>query len=379
MGDSLMYSLLPLEAENLRIPLPLIGVLLSANRLIRLLSNLWASNLFERFGPRLPFLAASVLSLITTALYGLGWGFLLFLIARMLWGIAWSGLRQGGFVAIWRGDEASKGRLTGLLWGLVRLGSAVSVVAGGFVYDRFGFAPTIVLIASITALAIPLAVWLPWTHASVATSTPATFVRARFGDWRQHLNRPIHRWLIAAGACEHIAQGVILSTTSLFLAQRISAEGLRFGPLLGAGSLAGLMLGARWASDLLFAPLFGALSDRLGQANAAMGISIVYLLAVVGVVSLPIELAVVALLVNFLCAGGLYVTLTAAASGAANASTRPHLFIAAFTTGGDAGSALGPLLAFSLVTYVGFPLLYLAMGLLLVLVVWGYWRFRLEL
>ena len=43
MGDSLMYSILPLAAPGLGIPLPLVGVLLSANRLVRLLSNAWAS------------------------------------------------------------------------------------------------------------------------------------------------------------------------------------------------------------------------------------------------------------------------------------------------------------------------------------------------
>jgi hypothetical protein len=41
LGDSLMYSILPLEAANLGIGLSLVGVLLSANRFIRLLSNGW--------------------------------------------------------------------------------------------------------------------------------------------------------------------------------------------------------------------------------------------------------------------------------------------------------------------------------------------------
>ena len=73
MGDSLLYSLLPLEAERLGIALPLVGLLLSANRLVRLLSNTWMSAVFERLGPRLPFIVAAAFGLLTTVIYGLGW------------------------------------------------------------------------------------------------------------------------------------------------------------------------------------------------------------------------------------------------------------------------------------------------------------------
>ena len=55
LGDSFLYGNLPIEAENLGIALPLVGVLLSANRLVRLVSNAWASSIFEKFGPRKPF------------------------------------------------------------------------------------------------------------------------------------------------------------------------------------------------------------------------------------------------------------------------------------------------------------------------------------
>ena len=40
-GDSLLYGILPLAAAGLGIPLGLVGLLLSANRLVRLLSNTW--------------------------------------------------------------------------------------------------------------------------------------------------------------------------------------------------------------------------------------------------------------------------------------------------------------------------------------------------
>ena len=56
MGDSLMYSLLPLEAEALGIPIVYVGLLLSINRIVRLGSNAWAGIIFEKYGARLPFI-----------------------------------------------------------------------------------------------------------------------------------------------------------------------------------------------------------------------------------------------------------------------------------------------------------------------------------
>ena len=95
-GDSLLYGILPLAASGLGIPLGLVGLLLSANRLVRLISNTWASTLFERFGPRLPFIASAILGFLTALVYSASWGVVVFVLARMAWGIAWSGLRQGG-------------------------------------------------------------------------------------------------------------------------------------------------------------------------------------------------------------------------------------------------------------------------------------------
>src|SRR5690606_7209317 len=42
LGDALLYAVLPSQAARLGIPLALVGLLLSANRLIRLVTNSWA-------------------------------------------------------------------------------------------------------------------------------------------------------------------------------------------------------------------------------------------------------------------------------------------------------------------------------------------------
>lgn len=374
LGDSLLYSILPLEAENLGIPLTLVGVLLSVNRLIRLATNGWASLLFERWGPRSAFLFACCLGIASTALYGISRGFLLFLVARLLWGTAWSALRHGGYQAVWSGDVAHKGRLTGLLWGIIRLGSALAVLIGGFLYDRYGFVPTILFMVVASMLALPIAYLLRWpTTGPVAavqrqpTSAPApTGLLQRWRGWQQAvvaaLARPVPRWIIIAGGLQLLSSSVVISTSSLVLASLAGSE--QAISWLGVATVTGLLQGTRWLSDITVGPSLGYLSDRIGQANLAGGLILISLVNMIGLWQLPAILAIPCLLIVLLCDSGLTVTLNAAASGAAVHAERPHLYMGVYATATDLGSALGPLFALSLGQMIGFSTLYLSIGLL---------------
>ncbi|MCB0061605.1 MAG: MFS transporter, partial [Caldilineaceae bacterium] len=325
LGDSLMYGILPLEAVNLGISLPLVGVLLSANRLIRLISNGWASAIFARFGPQWPLIGATVVGLISTLLYGIGWGFALFLGARMLWGIAWSGLRQGGYQAVWYGGQSTKGRLTGLLWGIVRLGSATAVLGGGFLYDRYGYNTTIAVTATLTALAVPVALWLQWPAASHYAEKPSSSKgRAttkpqplQWSIWLDLLKTSLVRWLLGAGAIQQFLSGIVVSTTSIYLAERLQANenALLFG--IGIATITGLLQGVRWLSDITVGPTIGRISDQFGQARMALLLSLTAFFAIIGLATLTDFPALLALFLYFICDSGLNVTLSAAASGVA--------------------------------------------------------------
>jgi predicted MFS family arabinose efflux permease len=375
LGDSLLYTILPLEADNLGLSLAMVGVLLSANRLVRLATNGWASALFERWGPYRAFLAACVLGLLSTTLYGASRGFIVLLAARMMWGAAWSALRQGGYQAVWSGDSGSKGKLTGLLWGIVRLGSASSVILGGMLYDRFGFHVTLVMVAVVTAFAVPVAWVMPWPQGLSHTQVqPRRTSMAPVVGWRHDLafalNAPDRLWLTVAGGLQLLSSSVIIATSGLLLATLTTQEaGLNW---LGIGALTGLLQGARWLSDITFGPVLGYLSDRFGQPNTALGLSVIALCSIVGLTILPAGAAIYCLLIALLCDSGLSITLSAAASGAAIHTHRPHQFVGVFATSTDIGSALGPLVALSLGQVIGFPTMYIAIGSLCLLAIWRY-------
>jgi MFS family permease len=371
LGDSFLYGNLPIEAETLGIALPLVGVLLSANRLVRLVSNTWASSLFERFGPRKPFIASTVLALVTTALYGVGWGFMVFLLARMGWGIAWSALRQGGYQAVWTGGPYAKGRLMGLLWGMIRLGSAFSVLLGGYLRDLWGYRAGVLGVMGVSGLAIPVALSIRWpAEAQRIAASKQSF----WEGWKEALKTEKGRRLLLAGSLHTFFEGVLIATASLFLARRLGNFDLLSGWGIRIGTIAGLLLALRWTSDILFAPGIGWMSDRMGQLRSLIVLVCILVGSLMGAVSFTGPLLILCLAFLFVSSAGLHIILSALANGLSVHMERPHIYLGVYATAIDGGAALGPLLAYFFGALTGFASLYVvAGGVLAVAIFWYCW------
>ncbi len=363
MGDSLLYSLLPLAAPRLGIALPLVGVLLSANRLIRLGSNTPVSVLFARWGPRRPFLGATWLALVAVVLYGLAPGFGLFLLARLLWGIAWSGLRQGGYQMIWTGGERQRGRLMGLQWGVIRLGSAISVLVGGVLFDRYGYRAAVAVIALFVAMGLPLAWFLSWP--GEATRQVLRPLQQRRILWFHPPEGAPQRWVVVSGLAQSLLEAITVSTVALFLARHVSSG----WTLAYLGTASGVLLALRWLSNLVFAPGFGWLADRVGHSRTALGLAWGISLLAAAAFFLPGVGAVVALGGIFVGNAGLVVLLSAIANSLALRTRTPHVLVGTFTTAVDAGLAVGPLLAYAVAPSFSLGGLYLAAAGITLLVV----------
>ncbi|HEV2123313.1 MAG TPA: MFS transporter, partial [Chloroflexota bacterium] len=86
IGDSLLYAVLPSRYAEFGVPAHLLGVLLGANRLVRIVFNTLAGRLYARAGRAWPFFLGSVLATGTTALMAFLPGFWLLLGIRVVWG-----------------------------------------------------------------------------------------------------------------------------------------------------------------------------------------------------------------------------------------------------------------------------------------------------
>jgi MFS family permease len=264
----------------------------------------------------------------------------------------------------------------GLLWGLIRLGSALSVVAGGYLRDRYGYWAGILMVTGVTVLAIPVALAIRWPRdaEAILRQPPLNGKSSSLAGWRAALATGRGRPLLFAGFMDRVFEGVVISTTSLFLAGRFGTNELLSSLGIRVGTLAGLLLALRWMSDIVFGPTLGALSDKVGRLRALVTIAFVILMAVVGVVNLSGLLLLLCLAMMFVGSVGLTTTLSASANTVALQSERPHIFVGIFTTASDAGSALGPLLAYSLGVVLNLNALYILTGAILLIAILLYWR-----
>ena len=155
MGDSMLYGVLPSHLSEFGLTAGFgAGLILSANRWIRLISNTWAARIFTRFGLRKPFYFSVVLAITSTAAYGLFQGFWPLLLSRIAWGICFSIQLVSLYMIVLRENEQYRGRLMCLYNAIFRSGSLIAVLVGGVLVDLIGIKLSFLIISSIMFLFI---------------------------------------------------------------------------------------------------------------------------------------------------------------------------------------------------------------------------------
>lgn len=366
LGDALLYVVLPLHATALGLSNLQVGVLLSGNRFVRMVTNSGAAWLLRRLPPRLPYVGATALAALSTALYGVSAAFLPFLAARLLWGLTFSTTRLGGFLTVLGvAAETSRGRLLGVYRAIWRAGALAATVAGGILFEAYGFRTTMLLLAFVSLLALPFALW--GSPQQAESRAEVAVAPSELRPWWSRFRLPRLGQTAASGrllavnysafALAFVVRGVLIATLALYLRD---AFGDHFGPGGGFGvaAVAAWLVGLRWAAEIGLAAPLGALSDRLGRMRSAVGWAITAGVAILGLALAPmVALAVVAAAVLFVAASGLGATLDAAAGDLALPGERARV-ITVYADWSDLGAAFGPLLALTLADVLGLRLLY---------------------
>lgn len=411
LGDALLYAVLPSQAEALGIPLVLVGVLLSANRFVRFVTNSWAGAVYARRERHGPFFLAMVGATATTFAYATPWGFWPFLAARTLWGTCWSFLRLGQLLAVleWAGAD-ERGHWVGRAQAVSRIGTTFALVAGGYLTDRVGYTFTILLFGALTGVgaiiawrekerarhpvaesvragqhaplqASPHAQSAPPPGTGLASQHESSDASARAGHLSRQVSGATHlRKLlltyVAGFAQGFVTFGLVMGTLALLLVQRFGQEVEFLGAVTGVATLSGWLLGARWILEITLAPVSGRLSDLLGRRT-----TVVLGAVLQGVLLLALALASHAGGI-FLAACGLFaaavvfsVSLDATATDVA-AAGQPSVIMSRYSTAHDAGAALGPVIGYALSETVGLPIVYSGVAALLALIAgflaWGF-------
>ena len=354
IGDATLYTVLPTHAAEAGITLAAVGIILSANRVIRLFLNGPVGLAYDRSLRRRLFIPALFIGALSTAIYAATSGFWPLLAGRLLWGLAWSGIWVGGSTIILDvTSDDDRGRWTGAYQTWFFLGVALGAFLGGLLTDWQGYHTAMWIGALLTAIGGLIALFfLPETRYA-RQNTHDNPVGTGLSKW--HNNPGLRIAASIYGINRFVIAGVIAATIALLVQEQLGSEDL----LLGLATLTGLLTVSRTLISVLAAPISGSLSDRLGSRwKVTLGGLVI---GAIGMMLLSRGNQIVILLgiiMSAIAGGSLQALTTAIAGDSVNIAHRGRA-IGLLHTSGDLGSALAPPIAYALLPWIGLSGVYI--------------------
>lgn len=362
IGDAALYAVLPTHTVDAGVSVASVGILLSANRFVRLILNGPAGVAYDRWPRRRLFVLALFIGACSTAIYGLTQGLWPLLVGRLLWGLAWAGIWVGGNTIILDvARDDNRGRWVGIYQVSFFLGSASGSLLGGFLTDRLGYHSAMSIGAGLTLIgALVALIFLPETRglrqeAAEITASPRHSPHTSNLDGKAEFASATALY----SANRLVLAGIFSSTFGLFLLEQIGDQVHIAGRSLGIATLTGLGLGLSKFVSMASAPVVGGLSDRVGSrwriaaAGLAPGVAGFSLLAIGSPLTTLVGLPLTA--VTGGSNQGLSTALIGDLDGVGQRSRRLGLLF----TVGDLASAVGPPLAYALIPLLGIRGVYL--------------------
>ncbi len=371
MGDSLMYVVLPVAAVDFGIHEQFglgaafwIGLALSINRFIRLVSNALAASVYQRFGVRWPFVASIAVGALTTLAYGFGSGHVSLLVARAVWGVSYSHMRLAALLTAFEvGTSSMRGRLVGFFNSGQRLGSLVAATGGALLFQLTSREATFAILAGFGLVGVVIATRVPNLKPERIRPSGGG-LRSRLNLWDMAVSRlpesgrglrlPLLSISLMRFATTFAANGLAIATVAPYLAEFADDSGKVLGGSLAVVTLAGFLVGFRWLSDLGLGVPLGHLSDRMGRRTSiAWGMVAMFtLLAFIGALD-SLAGAIIGIPLLFLVAVGVNTALDAAIGEVSPDSARAAV-VGRYSTWLDLGAALGPFTGFLIADRIGF-------------------------
>lgn len=379
MGDVTLYTVLPTRFADAGIALGTVGIILSVNRFIRLITNNAIGWLFDRLpNRRIIFLSSLTLGALTTMLYAWSTSLPPLLLARLLWGLAWSGIWVGGNALVLEmAPESARGQWVGVFQMWFFFGSALASFTGGALTDVVGYRGALWLGAAISAFGALVAL-LALMQRRVEHRARMPLARSRTSLWSnvRAISPALWATVTAQGINRLAAAGIVSATLGLIV-QQTFGTGLHVGAWhIGIASLSGMLLGSRTLIGVVGAPLAGKLSDR---ARGRWGLLAFSLLAgALGTALLPVSQFIVLIFATIVSAlaYGATQALSTALLGDLSKKDEYGKNVGIYNTSGDLGSAIGPLVAYALLPITGLPVIYIVCsGVMLAMAVWA-WQFH---
>jgi MFS family permease len=361
LGDQMLYVFLPSHPAAAGITVASLGLVLSANRIVRLAANSLGGLLSDQLGRRRPYLLGMVLALVSTSGYLVSDSLWPLLLCRALWGIAFSLLSVGGVaIMLDHSTRADRGRTIGIFQSLLQCGTLLGLVLSGFLTDLLGYRGTLMIYAPLTAVGLGVAIWVLRDSALAHPRPESATVGASVGTLAA-LRGLDPRLLAPAYVCfvTHFAgSGVVMATLGIYL-KVLAAEPAAGSWLMPVASLTGILLAGRRLASMVMTPIAGHLLDRFGDRRmvAAAGVLVILAGFLVLVGGRGVSLVIAGVVLVAVGEGFSQPALVVWTGDGAP----PHLrgvVMGGLSTAGDLGAALGPLVGYALLEASGLRVAY---------------------
>jgi MFS family permease len=351
-----MYTVLPTHTLEAGITVAAVGILLSANRWIRLALNGPMGILYDRSNRRPFFVSALFIGATSTAIYAFTNGFWPLLIGRLLWGLSWAGIWVGGNTIILDITRLeNRGRWIGLYQIAFFLGAASGSIVGGALTDTVGYHNTMKIHAGLTLLGAVIAlIFLPETRGVIHPSKRLNSEQKVVSPVPQVSPSRIQLFSAIAlhGVNRIVMAGMLISTFGLYLLG-ILGESIQInGQSYGVATVTGIGLGSATLISMFSAPISGAISDRTKNRWRAASGGLIPGMVGLSLLAIGSPLAIILGIPMIATTSGSNQGLSTTLVGELGQMDRQGRRLGGLFTIGDLMSAIGPLLAYALIPII---------------------------
>lgn len=249
-GDVLLYLLLPLYAASFGVSVLEAGVLLAANRLVRIIGYGPVAHFYATRGARTACLVACAATFVSTFSYAAFSGFWPLLIARLMWGLSFATLNIANQALPTSAPEGAAAR-SGRARALVAIGPMLALVGGALLAEAFGPKMVFYVLSGVALLAPVFAAGLPATTQAFHRSPPRVSMPERISIWS-------------------FCMGFALDGIFVFGLSLIASQNMPQGAVIAAGGVMAL----RYLSEIVLSPLGGNLAQRFGARSLLIALSL---------------------------------------------------------------------------------------------------------
>jgi len=372
LGGGLVFPILPALGLQLGIPAFMIGLILSANRIARVIFNVPAGHLAGRLGPRLMLGGAlgveAVGILGYSAALHFGHAMWWLLAGRGVAGIGTAFLMVGAQAAVLSlSDKGDRGRKTATVRVAMSAAVPAGLVMGGVLADRFSDDVAFLTGAGIIFAGALFALVLLPSDAGPGSSHVST--EQGRGHLAGLLSVPNRSFILAAWSFNLLVfltmQGVLLATMVLLVKHR---EIFLFG--MQARGTSGLIMAVLIGCSALMAVGIGHAIDKV-SLRATLTVPALCVFAA-GFVTLALAQSVGSVVLAAVLVGLSYngVTLPMMALlGDATDEAQYGLAVGIYQLFGDIGGTVGPIAGIEIGVNLGLAPLYLAVAVLIALTI----------